>query len=276
MFGILLAALSSASSELSDSISKKEVSDGAASYYTLGFLTILFGTVVLMLIGIWRQDFIFSLASLPTFVPRVFLEVIQAHVSILAVVKADRSDYGPIRTLTIPLLLAVDIWLGYSVTTMQMLGMTIIFITIFLLMSYERFQAKGLFLMLFTAINAVATLSLYKYDITHFNSVETEQVLVQLVLLIYFFVLAVLVARENPFTFLRKRAFIAQASASGLASSFTSYAYVFAPASIITAALRASAVLFSVVSGKYYFKEKRLLLKISAVCGILAGFYLLF
>src|SRR3989344_9411823 len=197
MFGILLAALSSASSELSDSISKKEVSDGAASYYTLGFLTILLGTVVLIFIGIWRQDFIFSLASLPTFVPRVFLEVIQAHVSILAVVKADRSDYGPIRTLTIPLLLAVDIWLGYSVTTMQMLGMTIIFITIFLLMSYERFQAKGLFLMLFTAINAVATLSLYKYDITHFNSVETEQALVQLVLLIYFFLLFFLVAREN-------------------------------------------------------------------------------
>ena len=130
--------------------------------------------------------------------------------------------------------------------------------------------------MLFTAVNAVATLSLYKYDITHFNSVETEQVLVQLVLLIYFFVLAVVVARENPFTFLRKRAFIAQASASGLATSFTSYAYIFAPASIITAALRASAVLFSVVSGEYYFKEKRLLLKISAVCGILAGFYLLF
>src|SRR3989344_4136738 len=161
MFGILLAALSSASSELSDSISKKEVSDGAASYYTLGFLTILFGTVVLMLIGIWRQDFIFSLASLPTFVPRVFLEVLQAHISILAVVKADRSDYGPIRTLTIPLLLAVDIWLGYSVTTMQMLGMTIIFITIFLLMSYERFQEKEYFLMFLSALISFAPLCFF-------------------------------------------------------------------------------------------------------------------
>ena len=276
MFGVLLSALSSAFNELSDSIGKKKVGDGIASYYTFGFLSILFGTIMLIIMGVWRQDFIFSLASLPTLIPRVFLEVLQAHVNILAVVKADRSDYGPIRILTIPLLLAVDVMLGYAITPIQMLGISIIFVTIFLLLSYERSRAKGLFLVLFTAINAVATLSLYKYDITHFNSVETEQVLVQLVLLVYFFVLAVTVGRENPFTFLRRGVFFAQASASGLASSFTSYAYVFAPASIITAALRASAVLFSVVSGKYYFKEKRLLLKISAVCGILAGFYLLF
>lgn len=276
MFGILLATLSSASGELSDSISKRKVTDGVASYYTFGFLTILFSTVVLIGIGAWRQDFIFSLASLPTFIPRVFLEVVQAHVSILAVVKADRSDYGPIRILTIPLLFAVDVILGYAISPMQMLGMGVIFLTIALLLSYEQFRVKGLFFILFTAVNAVITLSLYKYDITHFNSVETEQVLVQLVLLIYFFVLAVLVAHENPFTFLRRRAFFAQASTSGLASSFASYAYVFASASVITAALRATAVLFSVVSGGYYFKEKRLLLKILAVCGILTGFYLLF
>ena len=275
MFGILLATASSACNELSDSISKRKITDGVASYYTLGFLSVLFGTVVLMLIGIWRHDFIFSLASLPTFIPRVFLEVLQAHVSILAIVKADRSDYGPIRTLTIPLLLVVDVVLDYSVTPIQMVGVGIIFVTVFLLLFYERFHAKGLFLVLFTAVNAVATLSLYKYDITHFNSVETEQVLVKLVLLIYFFVLAVVVARENPFTFLRKRAFLAQASASGFASSFASYAYVFAPASVITAALRATAVLFSVVSGKFYFKEKHILIKVLAVCGVLVGLFLL-
>jgi drug/metabolite transporter (DMT)-like permease len=275
MFGILLSTLSSASSELSESISKKKVVDGVASYYTFGFLTLLFGTAILIIIGVWRQDFIFSLASLPTFIPRVFLEVLQAHVSILAVVKADRSNYGPIRTLTIPLLLMVDVALGYAITPTQMTGMVIIFLTIFLLLYYERFKAKGLFIVLFTAVNAVATLSLYKYDITHFNSVETEQVLVQLILLLYFFVLAVMVARENPFTFLRKGAFFAQASASGLASSFASYAYVFVPASIATAALRASAVLFSVLSGKLYFKEKHFLIKTLAICGILVGLFLL-
>lgn len=275
MFGILFAALSSAANELSDSISKKKVVDGAASYYTFGFLSLLFGTVVLILIGIWRQDFVFSPASLPTFIPRVFLEVLQAHVSVLAIVRADRSDYGSIRVLTIPLLLAVDMMLGYTVSPTQMFGVGIILVTIFLLLSYERFQVKGLFLVLFTAVNAVATLSLYKYDITHFNSVETEQVLVQLVLLAYFFILAVVVARENPFAFLRKGAFFAQASASGFASSLVSYAYVFAPASIVTAALRASTVLFSVVSGKFYFKERHIIAKTLVVCGVLVGLFLL-
>lgn len=275
MFGILIALISSACNELSDTIGKKEVGDGVATYYTFGFLSLLFGTIALVAIGAWRHDFLFSLASLPTFIPRVLLEIVQAHVGVLAIVRSDRSDFGPLKTLTIPLLIVVDILLGYAITPQQMFGMGLISLAIFILLFYERFRTKALPFILFTAVNAVATISLYKYDIAHFNSVESEQVLVQLVLLLYFFLLASLVGRENPLSFLKQRAFLVQAMASGPISSLGSFAYLFAPASIITAALRAFAVLFSLLSGRLYFKEKGLIVKIVIFLGILMGLILL-
>jgi len=275
MLGILLTSISSAFSELSDSIGKKETTERTYSHYTFGFLSVLGGALFLIITGFVRNDLVFSLASLPTFLPRLVLEVLQAHVTIEAIVRADRSDFGHIRTLTIPLLLAVDLMLGYGVSTSQMLGMGIIFCTIFVLLSYEHFKTKGLSLLLFTAVNAAVTISLFKYDITHFNSVASEQSIVSLVLVLYFFILAVVRAHENPIHLLFKPVFFVQAVSGGLASVFSSYAYSFAPASIITAAGRAFSVLFATLSGKLYFKERGFVIKLLLFCAIAGGLVLL-
>ena len=275
MLGVLLASVGSAFSELSDSIGKKQTAERACSHYTLGFLSVLGGALFLLIIGLVRDNFIFSLASLPTFLPRLMLEVLQAHITVRAIVRADRSDFGPIRTLTIPLLFAADLALGYTIGTHQILGMGIIFGTILILLSYERFKTKGLFLLIFTAVNAAITISLYKYDITHFNSVESEQSIVSIVLVLYFFILAVVRAHENPVQLLFKRTFFVQAVSGGLGSVFGSYAYSFAPTSIITAAMRAFAVLFSILSGKMYFKERGFVVKLLLFGAIAGGLILL-
>lgn len=275
MFGVFLAAISSAFSELSDSIGKKKTSELVCSQYSFGFLSVLGGSVFLLIIGFMRNDLVFSLASLPTFLPRVVLEILQAQVTIWAIVRADRSDFGPIRTLTIPLLLAVDLMLGYGVHTQQMIGMGIIFCTILVLLSYERFKTKGLFLLIFTAVNAVITISLFKYDITHFNSVESEQLIIGMVLLLYFFILAVVRAGENPLRLLARRAFFVQAFTGGFSSIASSYAYVLAPASIVTAALRASGVFFALLSGKMYFRERGFVVKCLLFYAIVVGLLLL-
>src|SRR3990167_855817 len=94
MIGILLSAVGSACKELSDSIGKRQVSTHVTSYYTIGFLNLFFATAFLIILGILRNDFVFSLESLPTFLPRLFLEILQAHLTVIAVVRADRSDYG--------------------------------------------------------------------------------------------------------------------------------------------------------------------------------------
>ena len=114
MFGILLALTSTAFEEVANSIGKKQVQDRIASYYTFGFLTLLFGTAFLLVEGFVRGQLIFSLASLPTFLPRLALEILQAYVTVRAITYSDRGDFGFFRTLTIPILLGLDILLGYS------------------------------------------------------------------------------------------------------------------------------------------------------------------
>ncbi|MDP3645951.1 MAG: hypothetical protein Q8R25_02590 [bacterium] len=275
MIGILLAGLSSAFGELSDSIGKKEVRERVASFYTFGFLNLLAGTILLIAFGIYRDAFVFSLASLPTFLPRVALEILQAHMTLRAIVKAERSDFGFIRSVTIPLILIVDLILGYTVTIPQMFGIFVIFSGIFFLFYAEHFHIKAKWLLLGTAVNAVATISLYKYDVTHFNSVESEQVIVSLVVMLYLFVMAIRSAKENPLSFLRNPFFATQSIASGLAIVVGSYAILFAPASVITAALRATAVLFSIISGRFYFKERKFALKSLLFVFIVVGIVLL-
>ncbi len=275
MFGILLAAAASAFGELSDSLGKKEVKDGKESYYTFGFLSLLFGAVFIAVIGFLRHSMVFSMASLPTFIPRAILEILQVHITILAIVKADRSDFGLIRTLTIPFLLLVDIALGYVITTKQLFGITFIFIAVALLLSVEHLRVKGLWLLVGSSLNAVATISLYKYNITHFNSVEAEQSLISLIVMIYLFFCAMLVYKEDPFRFMRKPVFMFQMVTSGLASVIVSYAYLFAPATIITTATRSFSVFFSLISGKIYFKEKNVAAKAFIFSLIIVGLILL-
>jgi len=266
MFGILLAAASSAFGELSSSLGKKEVRDKAESYYTFGFLSLLFGAVFMAVVGFLRDSMVFSMESLPTFIPRAILEILQVHITILAIVKADRSDFGLIRTLTIPFLLLVDIALGYVITTKQLFGITFIFIAVAMLLSVEHLRIKGLWLL---------TISLYKYNITHFNSVEAEQSLISLIVMIYLFFCAMLIYKEDPFRFMRKPIFIVQMATSGLASIIVSYAYLFAPATIITTATRSFSVFFSLLSGKIYFKDGDIGAKAFVFSLIIVGLILL-
>src|SRR3989344_4399368 len=172
MFGILLAFTSTAFEEAANSIGKKQVQARVASYYTFGFLTLLFGTAFLLFEGLVRGQLLFSLASLPTFLPRVALEILQAYVTVRAITLSDRGDFGFFRTLTIPILLGLDILLAYSIGTLQMLGMALIIVPVGMLIYRERHEVKGAVYLMIGAVNAAITISLYKYDITHFNSVE--------------------------------------------------------------------------------------------------------
>ena len=274
MFGVLLSLISSAFGEIADSIGKRTVSLGAASYYSVAFLNVLVAALFFLCIGFVRDNFVFSLASLPTFIPRVLLEIAQTHITILALVRAERSDFGPIRTLTIPLLLIADLALGYVLSVPQILGMTIITLSVFFLVYEERLRTKGLVFLLLSAVNAVFTISLFKYNITHFNSVEAEEGIIFAVLLVYFYIHA-RVRRENPLYFLLRPRFVAQALAAGSQSLVGSFAYSFAPASVIVATIRACAVMFSLASGKIYFKEKKLAQKAGPALGIVVGIIVL-
>lgn len=271
MIGIFLVFISSFFRETSSSIGKFEVSEHKESIYTMGFLTLLWGALFFFIIAFFRGEFLFSLASLPTFIPRVILEIAQVHVAMLAITTADRSTFGFLRIWTIPLILAVDFLLGYEIGLNQIIGISIIVISFIFLFFNHGIRKKGAWLVMFTAINAVATISLFKYNITHFNSVEAEQGIIRLILIAYFLILAFFVAKENPLKFLKKPIFFIQSFSAGLGSVILSFAYLFAPASIIVTAKRSFSILWTIPSGKIYFHEKKLLIKIISFILIVIG-----
>lgn len=276
MFGIFLTSLGSFLQEIATVIGKMGVEERRESIHTLGFLNAFWSSVLyLFLIVVVRQEFLFSLTSLPTFGLHLLLEVVQADLYVRALTKADRSTFSFARTLTVPLLFGVDFFLGYRLSIMQTVGMGLIAVIILVVFGSRGIKKTGIGLVLLTALNAVITLSLFKYNITYFNSVETEQFLVYVAVLIYFFLVAYFRSKENPFLFFRKPIFLIQSISDGAGGIVQSFAYTFAPASVILAAARSSAVLWAVLSGNLYFREQHILLKVGLLLATVIGLILL-
>jgi multidrug transporter EmrE-like cation transporter len=275
MFGVLLSTLGNLFGEISSSIGKHEVWKKKESIYTMGFLNTFWGVIIFLIIILAKREFAFSLESLPTFSIRAILEVLQAHFTIKAICISDRSTFGFIRAITIPLLLVVDLALGYSIGTFQYMGIFLILVAFVVVFVNHGIKKEGAFFILFTSVNAVLTISLYKYNITNFNSVESEQFLIYAILVAYFIFMTFYLKNENPFKLILKPIFFGQAASQGIGSLLLSFAYVFAPASVIIAVKRSSSVLWSVVFGRVYFHEKHIVIKIFCMLLIIAGIALL-
>lgn len=275
MIGALLVIAGGFFQELYDSIGKIKVSQLKQSTYTMGFLGFFWTTIFFLLIIFVRGKFDFSLASLPFFLTRLFLEIVQAHFTVLAVTKADRSTFGFVRVLTLPLLLVVDIFLGYNLSYYQMIGIGLISVVIMFFFLDKENNKKGGGLVLFTALNAVATLSLFKYDIAHFNSVEAEQFLIHLTLLVYFLLAALFLRKENPLRFLFKPVYFIQSAAQGVSGLLYGFGMDYIPPSVYAAVKRSSSIVLSAASGFFCFHEKNWLAKLVFLTGLIIGIILL-
>lgn len=276
MFGLLLITLATLLDESASSFGKKEVEKKEEGVFNMGFLNMFMVFVFLIISLFFGQKFIISVQSFPTLFLRIFLEIVQITVTLFAVIQADRSTFSFLRTVTIPLLLIVDVVLmGYQPSFLQMTGMTIITLTI-LFASYENILNKrGMWLCLFTGVNAVATISLYKYNISNYNSVVAEQGTVLVVLLLYLAVFAYIKNEANLLKTLFRPKFFLQSTAMGVSGMMETFAYVYAPASVIATAKRATSMLWSSIAGWKYFGEKNLLRKLAVCAFLVLGVFLL-
>lgn len=274
MIGILLVLGATLAAEISTSIGKFEIEKHKESIYTLGFLSSFWSCIWFILIVFYKGHFDFTTASLPFFIPRVLLEITLAMVVVRAVATAERSTFGFIRILTIPFLFMVDLAMGVSLSQSTMLGLLLILLTLIVVVLFGGIHIKGSWLVLAAAIIAVGTVSLYNYDITHFNSVEAEQLVVIAILTLVFLGSAIW-RGEKPFKLLFMYPYSWQSMAAGLGSVIGSFAYIFAAPSVIMGAQRSSQILWSVISGRLYFKEKNLFLKLTTFCLLTAGIILL-
>lgn len=270
MLGIILIAVAELFAEASASIGRYEVKHRKETLYAMGFLTGFWATVFLIIFSLTLGEFRFSYESLPTFGLRLVLEAILMFVTLHAMIAADRSTFTFLRTFTIPLLLVTDIALGYALSMDQILGVSLIVIALLILLLNHGLSRRGKLLSLASAITAVGTLTLYKYDITHFNSVEAEQALTHVFLLIVIVVAAKLQTGEDVTRHMFRPVFFAQSLLAGVATMLFSFAFLFAPASVITAVKRSLEILGAIVSGRAYFHEKHVALKLLA-CALVAG-----
>lgn len=261
--------------EVADSIGKKQVQRSKQNVYSLGFLNSFWVTIFFLLTLILGADFTFSIASLPTFLPRVLLEIILAHITVLGIIKADRSTFAFVRLLTIPLVLIIDIVLGNSLGLTQILGINLAGIGLLVLLFRNPQSRKGIWIVVLSAVIASLTLSLLKYDITHYNSIAAEQLLVTLAIVTYFFIASYIKKQPVKLALLVRPTTGLQSIASGVETILVSFAFYFAPTSIITVLKRTTAMFWAVIFGRRYFKEEALLRKIFAGTLIAIGLVLI-
>ena len=275
MIGIFLTAIGTFLDEFSLSSGKSEVSNKIENIYTFGFLNYFWILFLLVLIVVVKNSFFFDPRSIPLMIVYVILEIFQVYISLHATIEADRSTCGFLMILTIPLLLVVDIFLGYKISIIGIAGMSVLIIGLIILLINHGLNKKGIGYVIFTAINAVATISIYKYSITHYNSVEAQTIISLVFILVFLWIMSVWRYRENPLKFLYKRKLFFESFPRGISGVIISFAYLYAPASIITSGKRGFSILWSIISGNRYFHEKHLLLKIISFALILAGLIML-
>lgn len=260
--------------EIGDSLGKHQVLRRQQSWYSMGVLQNLAALIFFMILALRPGGFVFTWASLPTFLVRLVLEVVQTLLTLRAITQADRTTFSFIRVGTIPLLLGADSLLGNALSHGQLAGVAIIMFALMVIFIGHTMNRAGLGYVIGCTVNGAATISLFKYDISHYNSVAAEQLVAAGTIFIVLTALAFIKARENPFKLLSKPGCLAQTITYGLGSLLDSFSYQFAAASVISAAKRSFAVLWSTAAGNRYFQETRLAFKICLslflILGILA------
>jgi hypothetical protein len=275
MTALFIILFSTLSQEVADSFGKKAAARRQASAYGLAFLGFFWVAVFMagsLLVG---AEFRLQAASLPTLVPRIVLECAIAYLSAVSVIRMERSAMGFLRLLTIPLLLATDLIMGYRITVWEMLGIGLLLAGMAWVFSRSRGSRKGGGYVVLLALVGVATASLYKYDITHFNSIAGEQLVVALSVMLFFSVVARLKGLPQPIRLVAKPLTGTQSLAGGLAFAVESFAYMYAAPSVIVSIKRGLALLWSIAFGHKWFNERGLAVKLRAASIAVAGLVLL-
>lgn len=263
LFGLLLITSGTFFMELSSSIGKYEIEKQKESMYAMGFLSLISSWFFFGIMMLFHGTLGFSLASLPSFLLRAGLEIFQIYVSLKAIALASRSTYSFIHVGTIPILLLIDLFLIRApIGPWQFMGMIAIVSALLILSLNHGIDKKGLIYVILSTVNGAATLTLFKYNITHFNTVEGEQFFLITILLVYLSIAAWKCCREQPWKLLQKPVFLGQSATYGAGIVLDSFAYLFAPASIVTVIKRALSVFWSIVVGHFVFKEKSMLIKL--------------
>ena len=276
MFGILLAFFGNFFGEFSASFGKQLLKTKELSIYLYGAMNYFSLVIFFFAITLFKGETLVFGGGVLLFLTRFVFEVIQSEAQLRALEFADRTTFGFLRALTIPLLLIVDIVLGYTLTMTQLLGVLLVTFSLVFMFYGSRVRHEGFYLSLFSAVNAVITISIYKYDITHFRSVAVEGFYLALLLALYLGTRSLILHGRDVLRLLRRPSLIFLVTGNSVASVLVSFAYQYGPASLILAMVRAGALFWSFFSGALYFHEGEIRRKFVVLSFLLVAAFLMF
>lgn len=257
LVGILIMVLAAIALEASNSLGKWEIAHKKETIYSMGFISSFPAMLIFMAIAIFFTKDGLTLApeSIPLVATRLLCEIILMEVAIRAIKVSDRTTHSFIRIITIPLLVIVDFIIGYSLTPTQLIGILIVLLTLSVLFLKQSINKKGWQLSLASAVLAVVTISIFKYNITFHNSVAAESAFMLTGLSLYTLIMSIILKHEHPLNLLSKKPFIWQSLLRLFSYITISYGFLFGPASVLTTSLRSSSIIASIVAGKKIFHE---------------------
>jgi hypothetical protein len=274
LLGVALILVATLLNEVENVVDKKQFAKHHLTHYTVGFLTTFWSFLFFVGIQYFGSGFEFSTDSLPTLIPRIILEILLGTLAIRGMLAANLSTTSLVRLLTIPGLLLVDYLVGYELQSSQLLGMILIFVAMLILTVNNKIKKDGIGLLTLGALIAVATTSLFKYNIENFNSVATEQSIVLFAYLFYFG-LQMMRNAEYPIKTLRKVWAEEISLFAGFATVLNSFALSLLPPSLMLTFKRSGSMGWSLVLGQKVFHEHHIIRKIIAASVALCGVVLI-
>lgn len=271
MLALACIAVGTLLNEASSSIAKWGIGARKESLYTMGVFDTFWMAVVFVIWALYTNSLTLALDSLPYFFARAVCELAVFAWGLHATATAERGTMSLVTVLTIPLVLVVDLIIGYDVPTHAYWGIGLIILAFIVLFARHAFSKKGLGYALAWTLGVVATISLFKYNITYYNSVQGEQAWVSVMLLLYAVLMATFHDKQRPFRKLFRYPFAVQALARGVAIPLLNFSYSLGVASVIVAAKRAFSITWALLSGSHYFHERHISTKIIGGVLVLAG-----
>lgn len=270
LLGICLILVATLLNELENVVDKKQFAKHHLTHYTVGFLTSFWSFLFFVGIQYFGPGIEFSVESLPTLIPRIILELLLGTLAIRGMLAANLSTVSLVRLFTIPGLLIVDSILGYEITAPQYAGIALIFVAMLVLTVNSKVRKDGLGLLLAGAFVAVATTTLFKYNIENYNSVATEQSIVLFSYLVYFG-LQMTRHSQSPIRTLRKVWAEEIAVFAGFATVLNSFALSLLPPSLMLTFKRSGSMGWSLILGQRVFHEHHIIRKVIAALIALIG-----
>lgn len=267
--------------EIKSSISKKK----SKKHHFLKVWTIssFFWMLVFLIILIYKYYFTdltlyINPESIPLLFIRLVFEILQSYFTVLAIKKCDRSTFSIMRILTIPLLIIADIILWYQFTNYSLIWILIILLSFFAFnLKSKTINFKWIQYVLFTAINAVFTISIFKYSISHYwNSVEIDQFFINLWVLIFFFTYNYKINKDFAIgLILKEKQFILQWLVIWISSLLISYSYLYLNASEAVTVKRWGEMLWAIFAWTIFFQEDGIVKKLIFATFIMIGLWIM-